>query len=160
MQALRTRLAGKNVFLTEALVKARRTKGIVLAAFLGIGEHGIGLTDFLEFFFRHLVARIFVRVIPEGKLPVGLLDLSRSGAFGEAQSFVVVSLLFIHGVHRWEKNTGKYSASIRTMPASARAGYFFRLLPWRRPLSAAWSRPCSLASTRSRVFLGWFSMIT
>jgi hypothetical protein len=58
-----------------AITKGRMTELVVLSSFLRIGEDLISFGNVLEFFFCLFVAWVAIRVILQGELPVGFLDL-------------------------------------------------------------------------------------
>jgi hypothetical protein len=53
---------------------------VICGAFLVVAEHVVGFADFLEFVLGALVARIFVRVIFDRELAVGLFKSSAETA--------------------------------------------------------------------------------
>ena len=64
---------------------------VVAGTFLLVGEDGMGFGDFLELLFGFLVAGVFVGVILEGELAVGLLNLIIRGVLGDAEDFVIIT---------------------------------------------------------------------
>src|SRR5262249_40876732 len=76
----------------RALIESGMAVLIVGGAFLGIGKDFISLAELLEFFFGCLVAGIFIRVILDGELAIGLFDFVRSGVFFEAEDLVIIAL--------------------------------------------------------------------
>ena len=65
---------------------------VVLLALLGVGEHGVGLTDVLEALLGRGVPGVLVGVVLAGELAVGLLDRGRVGVLGDAEDRVEVLL--------------------------------------------------------------------
>ena len=62
-----------------------RAEGVVLLALLGIGEDVVGLLDLLEPLLGLGIARVVVRVVLAGELPVGLLQVVGGGVLGDAR---------------------------------------------------------------------------
>ena len=83
-------LAGRSRSGTAARGERRVAILIVGSAFLRVGKHLVGFAEFLELFLRSLVAGVFVRVIFDGQLAVGLLDVLDAGIVRDAQHFVVI----------------------------------------------------------------------
>ena len=79
---------------TAARAAARAEGGmaelVVLLPFGGIAEDFVGLGNLLELFLGGFVAGVFIGMIFNGHFAVGLFDLIRRGAFGDAEQFVVV----------------------------------------------------------------------
>jgi hypothetical protein len=48
---------------------------IIRGTLVGVGEHGVGLADFFEFFFRVRVVRIAVGMVLQSELAIGALQL-------------------------------------------------------------------------------------
>ncbi len=65
---------------------------VIPRPFLIIAENLISFGSLLELLLGLLVAGILVRMILEGLLPVGLLDLILRSALAYAQYFIIVSL--------------------------------------------------------------------
>jgi hypothetical protein len=70
---------------------------VVGAALAGVGQHFVGLFDFLEFFFGGLgrITLIAVRVVLHRQLAIALFNVVVAGIPGYAQGFVKV--FFGHG---------------------------------------------------------------
>ena len=71
-----------------ALFKGGMAEAVVSGLFVRIGKHLVGLSQLLELLFRGRIVRIAVRVVLQGQLAVGLLDLIISGVLGNAQDLV------------------------------------------------------------------------
>ena len=82
----------------SARARSFKTKLIVHLPLLGVGEDVVRFLHLLEFFFRRFVARVQVRMIFSGKLPVGLPDLLLRRLAGDAEQLVVV--LFCRSGHK------------------------------------------------------------
>ena len=67
-------------------------EAIVHRAFLGVGEHGIRLGGGLELFLGLHIARIPIRVVFHGQLPIRALDFDLGRRPRDAEYFVVVPL--------------------------------------------------------------------
>ena len=80
----------ENVLLAEALVEAGVTELVVLSFLLRVGEDRVGFTDLLETLFSLLVARVFVRMMLDCKLAVGLFYLALAGSFVDTEYGIVV----------------------------------------------------------------------
>src|SRR5262249_57928366 len=65
-------------------------EAVVALALLGVAEDAVGLGRLLEALLRLLVARVAVRVVLEGQLPVGGLDLLLAGSPGHPDDLLVV----------------------------------------------------------------------
>ena len=57
---------------------------VILLTLLGVAEHVVGLGSLLELLFGFLVARVLVRVVLDGKLLVGVLDLVSTRVLADA----------------------------------------------------------------------------
>ena len=68
---------------------------VVAGALLLVGEDGMGFGDFFELLFGVFVAWVFVGVVFEGELTVGLLDFVIGGVLGDAEYFIIIT--FCHG---------------------------------------------------------------
>jgi hypothetical protein len=79
-----------DVFLTETLMKAGLAELVVLATFVGIGEHRVRFGDLLETFFGLFIPGVFVRMIFQCEFPVGFFDGVGIGVFGNAQNGIIV----------------------------------------------------------------------
>ena len=75
-----------------ALLESRVTVAIVRRALLRIFEDFVGLGDFFKHLLRLLVTLIFVRVVLDGLLAIGLLEVVFGGAFFNAEQLVVIFL--------------------------------------------------------------------
>src|ERR1043166_3728120 len=75
--------------------RARRDSGVaevvVARALLGVGEDGVGFRRLLESLLGLMVAGVLVRVVADGELAVGALDLGLARAPAHAEDFVVVA---------------------------------------------------------------------
>src|SRR6266567_6640080 len=69
-------------------------KAVVHASLLRVGEHGISLAGFLEFFFGVRIVGVAVRMVLQRQLTIGALDLLVGGPTLHSQYLVVVSLHF------------------------------------------------------------------
>jgi len=67
-------------------------EAVVSGLFVRIGKHLVGLSQLLELLFRGRIVRIAVRMVLQGQLAVGLLDLIISGVLGNAQDLVIIFL--------------------------------------------------------------------
>src|SRR5580698_9299949 len=79
---------------TRALTNATESgvsEAIVGRSFVGIGEDGVGLTHFLEFFFRIRIVGITVRMVLERELAICALQFHFSHSAAHTQHFVVVA---------------------------------------------------------------------
>lgn len=76
-------------------VHPRKAKLIVLGPLLLVREHLIGLIDLFEPGFRRFVARVQVRVILFGQLPVSFFQFIVRGAFLDPQDLIVISFLLV-----------------------------------------------------------------
>ena len=63
---------------------------IILRALVGVGEHGVGLADFLEARLRGGIAGVLVGVELPGEVAIGLLELGVLGVAPDAEDGVVV----------------------------------------------------------------------
>src|SRR5947209_7305421 len=63
---------------------------VILRALVGVGEHGVGLADFLEARLRGGIAGVLVRVELPCEVAVGLLELGVLGVAPDAEDGVVV----------------------------------------------------------------------
>ena len=70
---------------------------VVTGPLVGIRQHVIGFGGLLELLFGLLVPGVFVRVVFDRGLSVGLLDLVGVGISLDAEHFVIISL-FCHGL--------------------------------------------------------------
>ena len=78
---------------TEAAhVRTVESELVVLLTFLRIMEHIVGLCGLLELLFRLFVTGIPVRMVFDGYLPIGFLDVFLTGVLVNAQHLVVVAL--------------------------------------------------------------------
>src|SRR5262249_55293401 len=68
----------------------RGAEAVVLGALLLVGEDAVGLGGGLELLLGVLVAGVLVRVVLEGLLAIGLLDLVRRRVPRDAENIVVV----------------------------------------------------------------------
>ena len=66
-------------------------EAVVARALLGVGEDGVSLGRLLELLLGLLVAGVFVRVVADGELAVGALNLRLVRAPAHAEDFVVVA---------------------------------------------------------------------
>ena len=80
----------ENVFLREVLVERRIAVLIVLLLFLRVREDCVGLSNFLEAFFRLLVIGIFVRMIFHRQLAISFLYLVSISSFFQAEGGIVI----------------------------------------------------------------------
>ena len=64
---------------------------VVHGALVGVGEHGIGLADFFELFFRVRIIRIAVGMVLQRQLAIGALEFDLGDRAGHAQHFVVIA---------------------------------------------------------------------
>ena len=74
-----------------------KTELVIHLPLFGVGEDVVRFLDLLEFFLRRFVARIKVRMIFPGKLPVGLADFLLRRLAGDSEQFVII--LFCYGGH-------------------------------------------------------------
>ena len=65
---------------------------VVGLALLGVGQHLVGLSGFLELLLGSRIARVSVGVVLQRELPIRLLDLVRRGGLGDPEHLVVVLL--------------------------------------------------------------------
>ena len=72
---------------------------VVGGAFFVVAQDVVGLAEFLEFFLRRRVVRVFVGVELDGELAVGLFDFGARRPAPDLQHLVVVSF-FSHGSNR------------------------------------------------------------
>ena len=79
----------------SARIESRVAVLVVGGAFLRVAQGFISLAQFLEFFLGGLVTRIFVGMIFQGQLAIGLLDLLLAGIAVHAQNLVVVAFCHI-----------------------------------------------------------------
>ena len=80
----------------EVGVYPRMAELVILGPFLLVGQHLIGLVDLFELSLGFFVARIHVRVVLLGQLPVGFLQFIVRGGAGHPQDFIIASFLFRH----------------------------------------------------------------
>jgi len=73
-------------------VHAGVPEAVVLASLGSVAQHAVGFSRFLEILLGVLIAGILVRMVPDGQLSIGALDLLRGGIALYAQNFVIVSL--------------------------------------------------------------------
>src|SRR6266540_2928290 len=73
---------------STAAAGAVRAEGVVLLPLVGVLEHVVGGLHFLEARLRLGVARVLVRMVLAGELPVRLLDLVLRGALLDAEDVV------------------------------------------------------------------------
>jgi hypothetical protein len=59
-----------------ALLEGRVPEAVVLRAPFGVAQDGVRLADLLEALLGLVIARVLVRVIAQGELPVGLFSSS------------------------------------------------------------------------------------
>ena len=64
---------------------------VILRALVGIGQHLVGLVDFLEALLAFLIARMQVRVVGLGQFAVGFFDLVLGCAFFNTEHFIIIS---------------------------------------------------------------------
>ncbi len=76
---------------THAALEGGMAHAVIGCALLAVGQHRIGLSDFLEFCFGLGVARIAVRVILHGELAIGAFQRLVVHALFDAQNFVIVA---------------------------------------------------------------------
>jgi hypothetical protein len=67
-------------------------EAVIRGLLVRIREHLVGLSQLLELLFRGRIVRIAVRVVLQGQLAVGLLDLIIGGVLGNAQDLVIIFL--------------------------------------------------------------------
>ena len=91
----------------EALRTHRVTELVILLALLVVGEYFVSLGRFLELILGRFVARIFVRVIFDGQLSVGLLYFICRGGLADPKHFIIISFI----LHRVRKLTEYYWAT-------------------------------------------------
>ena len=63
---------------------------VVFLAVFRVAEHLIRLADLLKFFFRGLIARVYIRMVFAGQFPVRFLDLVGSGRLAHLQAFIII----------------------------------------------------------------------
>ena len=66
---------------------------VVLLPFLRVVQHIVSLSCLLELLFSLFVARVAVRMIFDGYLPIGLFDLFLGCRLADAQHLVIITLL-------------------------------------------------------------------
>src|SRR5690606_9894693 len=67
-----------------------RPQLVVFFPLFRIAKYLVSLCDFLKFFFRNFISGVFVRMIPECKPPVSLLDLLLGSLFTHAKHCIIV----------------------------------------------------------------------
>src|SRR6476469_455687 len=72
----------------KACATTHGADSVVLLALIGVRQHGISLGDVLELLLRRCVARIGIRVVLPGQLPVGLLNIGVGSVLGDTKDFV------------------------------------------------------------------------
>ena len=77
--------------LPRAAAEAGVAVAVVGGALVGVGEHGIGFADFLEFFFRVGIVGIAVGMKLQRELAIGALELDFGDRAAHAQHFVVIA---------------------------------------------------------------------
>jgi hypothetical protein len=110
-------------------VRAPATRGtyasvpelIVGGPLLRVGKHGVGFSDFLEFFLCFLfVFRVAVRMVLHGEFTIGALDFLIGRPVVNPQNFVIVSLVIQRSTPLDIKNTSRacgQSASVISFAA-------------------------------------------
>jgi hypothetical protein len=73
-------------------VYARGAELLVAGAFLGIGQHFVGLGELFEALLGSGIIRVYVRVMLARQTAVGFADFVRTSLSGDAQNFKIVSL--------------------------------------------------------------------
>jgi hypothetical protein len=76
----------------HARVERRVAVLVVGGAFIRVAQRLVSLAEFLEFFLRRMVARIFVRMKPHREPAVGFFDAVGSFLAGDLQNFVIIAL--------------------------------------------------------------------
>ena len=79
----------------HAVLKGGVAIAVVGGALVRIAEGLVGLAEFFEFLLRLVVARVFVRMVFDGQLAVGALQVFLADIAIDAEHFVVVPL-FAH----------------------------------------------------------------
>ena len=75
-----------------AAIHSGKAKLVVTGLLVGVAQHVVGLGSLLELLLSLFVTRVAIRVVLQGQLAVGLLQLFWRGIFAHAQHFIVVSL--------------------------------------------------------------------
>ena len=76
---------------TRTAAQSSMSVAIVGGALVRVGEHGISLADFLEFFFRVRIIGIAVRMVLQGELAISALQFYFGDCAGDAQYFVIIA---------------------------------------------------------------------
>ena len=74
-----------------ALSESRVPIAVISGAFAVVHEDVIGLAEFLEFFFRRMVSRVFVGMKSYRELAVGAFDFLARGGASDFQNFVIIA---------------------------------------------------------------------
>ena len=83
---------------------------VVDGALVGVGEHGVGFADFLEFFFRVGIVGIAVGMKLQRELAIGALEFQLRDGAGHAQHFVVIAFC-VRGQNKpFFKNTKSWAS--------------------------------------------------
>jgi hypothetical protein len=77
--------------LASAAAKSRVAVAVVSGALIAVGEHGISLADFLEFFFRLRIIGIAVGMKLQRELPISALELDFGNGAAHSQNFVIIA---------------------------------------------------------------------
>jgi hypothetical protein len=75
---------------TRAGIEGSMAVLIVSGSFLRVAEGFVSFSKFFEFVFRRLVSRVLVRMILEGELAIGFLDLLLRSLPLQAENFIIV----------------------------------------------------------------------
>ena len=114
--------------LASAAAKSSVAEAVVGGALVGIGEHGVGLADFLKFFFRVGIIGIAVGMILQRQLAVDALELDFRNGAAHAQNFVVVAFC-VRGQNKpFSSNCGHACAGYWRVELSADLQGFFATL--------------------------------
>ena len=84
----------------HALTESRVTETIVGRALIGIHQDIVGFSEFLKFFLRVRVARIFIGMILDREFAVGALHFILGRGSGDSEHLVVVALFCRHSTYR------------------------------------------------------------
>ena len=76
------------------------TEAIVAGAFLRIGQDAVRLGALLEALFRVGIVGVAIRMILQGELAVGALDLLLARRTGYTQDFVIIAFAVVRQVSR------------------------------------------------------------